>query len=96
LILDILMPGLDGFEILAQMRSWGVQDGTRTLVLSARTADKDRARALELGADLFVAKPFDPDELAEAVKELIALTSEGLREWRARGSRDVAGLLSGR
>ncbi len=96
LILDLMMPGYDGFEILEQMGSWGVQGATRTLVLSARTSDEDRARALHLGADLFMTKPFDPEELVDATRELMSLSSEGLQQWRASASGDVAELLAGR
>jgi DNA-binding response OmpR family regulator len=74
LILDIMMPGLDGFEILGQMRAWGLQEGTRTIVLSALASHQDRRRALELGADDYVSKPFDPDQLAARVRELLSST----------------------
>jgi DNA-binding response OmpR family regulator len=72
LILDIMMPGYDGFEILEQMRSWGVDAETRTIVLSARTTERDRRRALGLGADDYIFKPFDPERLAARAEELIA------------------------
>jgi DNA-binding response OmpR family regulator len=78
-VLDLMLPGLDGFEILNQMRSWGIQGNTRTIVLTARASDEDRRRVLELGADDFVSKPFDPENLAERVKGLLALSPEELR-----------------
>jgi DNA-binding response OmpR family regulator len=93
LILDIMMPGYDGFEVLGQLKSWGVQETTRTLVLSARAADEDRLRALALGADVWMTKPFDPEELADAVGALVALSGEELARWRARDCRDVGNLL---
>jgi two-component system, OmpR family, response regulator MtrA len=93
LILDIMMPGYDGYEVLEQLKSWGVQDGPRTLVLSARAADEDRVRALALGADVWVSKPFDPEELADAVRALVALSDEQLGRWRGRETRDVVHLL---
>jgi DNA-binding response OmpR family regulator len=78
-VLDLMLPGIDGFEILNQMRSWGIQDNTRTIVLTARASDEDRRRVLELGADDFLSKPFDPEALAERVKCLLALSPEELR-----------------
>jgi DNA-binding response OmpR family regulator len=78
-VLDLMLPGIDGFEILDQMRSWGIQDNTRTIVLTARASDKDRRRVMELGADDFLTKPFDTEALAERVKSLLQLSSEELR-----------------
>lgn len=72
LVLDIMMPGLDGYQVLQDMANWGIQGTTRVLVLSARASSADKGRALELGADAFMAKPFDPDELLEVVDDLLA------------------------
>jgi DNA-binding response OmpR family regulator len=83
IVLDIMLPGVDGFEILKQMQSWGIQEGTRTIVLTARASDDDRRRALELGADDFFGKPFDPEALATKVQELLALSNDELRARRA-------------
>jgi DNA-binding response OmpR family regulator len=82
-VLDLVLPGVDGFEVLNQMRSWGIHDNTRTIVLSALAAAEDRRRALELGADAFVAKPFDLEVLAGKVRELLALSPQELHRRRA-------------
>jgi DNA-binding response OmpR family regulator len=66
------------------MRSWGIQDGTRTLVLTARASDGDRQRALELGADDYMSKPFDPEALAGKVRDLLALDDDELKARRAQ------------
>jgi DNA-binding response OmpR family regulator len=84
LVLDIMMPGYDGFEVLQQMQSWGLRDTTRTIVLTARTSDNDRKRALEAGADEFMRKPFDPEELASKVEELLSVPADELASHRAR------------
>jgi DNA-binding response OmpR family regulator len=84
LILDMMMPGHDGYEILAQMRGRGVQDITRTIVLTARASGHDRSRALGAGADVFLNKPFDPEILASSVDELLELSLSELRARRAR------------
>ena len=83
-VLDIMLPGVDGFEVLEQMRNWGIQDGTRTLMLTARASDGDQQRALELGADDYMSKPFDPDVLAGKVRVLLALGDDELKARRAQ------------
>jgi DNA-binding response OmpR family regulator len=90
-VLDLMLPGLDGFEVLSQMRSWGIQDNTRTIVLTARASDQDRKRVLELGADDFLSKPFDPETLAERVKGLLALSPEELGLRRLHSDHAPAG-----
>jgi DNA-binding response OmpR family regulator len=84
-VLDLILPGVDGFEVLNQMRSWGIHDNTRTIVLSALAAAADRRRALELGADDFLTKPFDLEVLAGKVRELLALAPQELQRRRAAG-----------
>jgi len=68
-ILDIGLPGIDGFEVLRRLRA----DGERApvLVLTARDALDDRVRGLDLGADDYMAKPFAMPELAARVRALI-------------------------
>jgi two-component system alkaline phosphatase synthesis response regulator PhoP len=61
LILDIMLPGLDGFGVLKALRERG--DTTPVLILSARAADQDRIRGLELQADDYLTKPFNLREL---------------------------------
>lgn len=60
IVLDLMLPGADGLDVLKRVRS---QADLPVLVLSARQDARDRVRALELGADDFVAKPFWPEEL---------------------------------
>lgn len=69
LILDVMLPGLDGFEVLRQLRARG--DDTPVLVLSARAADQDRIRGLELRADDYLTKPFHLRELLLRVEALL-------------------------
>ncbi len=83
-VLDIMMPGFDGLEVLQQMQGGGLRDTTRTIVLTARTSDNDRKRALEAGADEFMRKPFDPEELASKVEELLSVPADELASHRAR------------
>jgi len=71
ILLDILMPKMDGFETLKRLRSFS---STPVIILSAKGADIDKIRGLGLGADDYLPKPFNPDELVariEAVKRRI-------------------------
>ncbi len=60
IILDVMLPGMDGFEILKRLRH---DSRTPVLMLTARGEDVDRIVGLELGADDYLAKPFNPREL---------------------------------
>ena len=61
ILLDIMLPKLDGLSVLRQMRSEGVQ--TPVLMLTARTTVPDKVAGLNAGADDYLTKPFDPEEL---------------------------------
>jgi len=63
MLLDIMMPVMDGWSVLEQMRSLPAEDRPRVVVVSARSSPRDRAKAAELGADAFVPKPFNVDDL---------------------------------
>lgn len=69
IILDIMLPGIDGFTVLEQMRTRG--DDTPVLILSARIDDSDRIRGLELQADDYLTKPFNLKELLLRVEALL-------------------------
>ena len=68
-LLDVMLPGMDGFEVLRQLRAAG--DHTPVLILSARAADQDRIRGLELQADDYLTKPFNLRELLLRVDALL-------------------------
>ena len=72
LVLDLMMPKLDGITVLEKMDESGMRGATRVVVLSANGAEMDRA--LGLGADHYMTKPFDPKDLIEVAKELLALS----------------------
>jgi len=78
IILDILMPRMDGLELLKEVRSFST---VPVIMLTARGADADRVKGFSLGADDYLPKPFNPDELVariEAVRR--RLQPEGKRE----------------
>ena len=69
IVLDVMLPGLDGFETCRRIRARGV--GTPILMLTARTAVGDRVDGLDAGADDYLAKPFSLDELLARVRALL-------------------------
>ena len=78
IILDILMPKMDGLEMLKELRSFSA---VPVIILTAKGADADRIKGLQLGADDYLPKPFNPDELVariEAVRRRLQ-PSEKLR-----------------
>ncbi len=74
-VLDVLMPGLDGLEVCRRMRAAG--DRTPVLMLTARETVADRVAGLDAGADDYVVKPFDLDELLARVRALLRRASNG-------------------
>lgn len=97
-ILDVGLPDIDGFTILAELRRRG--DRTPVLMLTARDALDDRVRGLDLGADDYLRKPFEPEELEARVRALgrrrggdptPQITVGALTINRSTGIADVAG-----
>jgi len=79
-LLDVMMPGVDGWDVAEQLAA---DDETRKIpvvFLSARAAPEDRLRAQELGAVGYVDKPFDPLELAGIVRDVLERVARGERE----------------
>ena len=72
MVLDINMPVLDGFGVLASMQSQGLTDRTLTMVLTARNAAEDVTKAIQLGAKDYLSKPFKDDALLQRVGRLFA------------------------
>jgi CheY-like chemotaxis protein len=68
-VLDINMPGMDGYEVLAAARGEGIR--TKVMLLTARQQEADVTRGFTLGADDYVTKPFNPAELVARVKRLL-------------------------
>lgn len=98
-ILDVMMPGLDGFEVLREIRR---DAATPVIMLTARGEDLDRIVGLELGADDYLSKPFNPRELLARVKSVLrrtaaspeedaALVAAGIRVDPARREASVDG-----
>jgi two-component system, OmpR family, alkaline phosphatase synthesis response regulator PhoP len=75
IILDIMLPDIDGFEVCRQIRA---KSKVPILMLSARREDVDKIVGLELGADDYLAKPFNPHELVARVKAILRRTQAGV------------------
>ena len=69
IVLDVMLPGIDGFEICRQIRG---EKNTPVLMVSAKKDDIDKIRGLGLGADDYITKPFSPSELVARVKAHLA------------------------
>ena len=67
-ITDLNMPGINGLEVVAFMRRLEAHRMTPLLIITTEAAPRDRERALGLGADAYLTKPFDADALREAVR----------------------------
>ena len=80
ILLDVMMPGMDGWEVLQALQAG---EGTREIpivFLTARAELRDRAQGLELGGIDYVTKPFNPIDLAPLVNGLLARVERGERE----------------
>jgi DNA-binding response OmpR family regulator len=82
-ILDVMMPGMDGFELLADVRQRRLAVQTRFLLVTCRTSERDHLRGWELGADDYVTKPVDMAALADRVRAVLAASDEELADRRS-------------
>jgi two-component system KDP operon response regulator KdpE len=71
-VLDLMMPGMDGFETLRHIRE---QSQLPVIMLTARAGDADKLRGLQSGADDYVTKPFNPDELSARIAAVLRRTA---------------------
>ena len=81
-LLDIVMPDLDGIEVMRQLRE---RRPVAVILLTAKGSTTDKAKGLDLGADDYIAKPFHPDELAARVRAVLR---------RSRGAAPGSGVLA--
>ncbi|MDY0977414.1 response regulator [Massilia sp. CFBP9012] len=70
-LLDVMLPHLDGFEIVALARARAAWAAVPILMLTAKNTERDTVRALDAGATDFVSKPFQPNELLARVRRLL-------------------------
>lgn len=91
-VLDIMMPRLDGIETLRRMRLDSALREMPVVVLTAKVGEDDHLRGFQAGADAYVTKPFEPDVLAETLDTVLGLTPEE-RQRRREHEKEKAALL---
>jgi len=72
ILLDLMMPGATGIDILRHVRQHEVRGGTPVIILTAKGQETDRQAALAGGADDFMTKPFSPKKLLSRIQEILA------------------------
>jgi chemosensory pili system protein ChpA (sensor histidine kinase/response regulator) len=72
ILLDIEMPRMDGYEVAAQVRNDPRTTSIPIIMITSRVGDKHRARAIELGVDDYLGKPYQEAQLLEAIEPLVA------------------------
>ncbi len=80
ILLDVMMPGLDGWRVAEELLDDQRTEGIPIVFLTARAELRDRARGIDLGGVDYVTKPFNPVELAPLVRDLIARVERGERD----------------
>jgi DNA-binding response OmpR family regulator len=68
LVLDLMMPGVNGYDVCQAVRENPKTKGIPIIILSAKSQMLDKLNAIDVGADDYMCKPFDPDELARRIK----------------------------
>ena len=79
-LLDVMMPGLDGWRVAEHLLEDDRTNGIPIIFLTARAEFRDRARGLDIGGVDYVTKPFNPIELAPLVEDLVARVARGERD----------------
>lgn len=70
-LLDVMLPGADGFDLCRHIRQTPVLSATPIIFLTAKTAEADRVKGLELGGDDYITKPFSPRELVARIRSVL-------------------------
>jgi DNA-binding response OmpR family regulator len=89
LLLDVMMPQMDGWEILRKVRSDPNRKDLPIVLLTAKVQDEDIAKGWEMGADGYIVKPFNPVNLADSLREVLSAT---LEERQARRRQELVRL----
>ena len=72
ILLDLMLPGIDGFEVLRQLRADPKTADVKVVVVSAKSQPADKEKAAELGTDAYLTKPYRKVELLEVVRSLLS------------------------
>jgi two-component system alkaline phosphatase synthesis response regulator PhoP len=79
-LLDVMMPGIDGWAVAEELLDDDATDGIPIIFLTARAEFRDRARGLDIGGVDYITKPFNPVDLAPLVRRLLDRLSRGERD----------------
>jgi len=90
LILDIMMPDIDGLELCRQVRAEPGLDNTKIVVVSGKAYEIDRKRAFDMGADGYIVKPVVPNKIAEQIQRIVEDRID-MTFWGIRGTLPVPG-----
>lgn len=71
IILDLMLPGMNGYDILKELRNGGLDEGTKVIVMSGKSRSEDIERGFELDADEYITKPFQQQEFVVRVRKLL-------------------------
>lgn len=74
-LLDVMMPDVDGYQVCQQLRQYPGRAGTKVIFLSAKSREVDVQKGYEVGADLYISKPFSTRQLMEKVRELLGVAA---------------------
>src|SRR5438309_8055353 len=85
-ILDLMLPALDGMEVCRRIRAWA---STPILMLTARHGEEDRITGLESGADDYLVKPFSPREVVSRVKAILRRSASTPSSSKGENSKEV-------
>ncbi len=78
IVTDINMPDINGLELVSFIKSNATYRGIPLVIVSTEGAERDRIKGLELGADAYLVKPFEPDALREVVADLLSQSKQEL------------------
>jgi two-component system copper resistance phosphate regulon response regulator CusR len=70
-LVDLLMPGMDGYQVIRTLKSQGLTGKMPVVVLTAREDEESRQRALAAGADVYIVKPFEINQLVTEIRTLV-------------------------
>jgi len=92
ILLDVMLPGIDGFEVCRAIKNHAILENIPVLMLTARTDDEDIINGLETGADDYITKPFRPKILLAKVKTALRRTTASTSETETRGLLEIHGI----